>query len=347
MDVYEKCVELLQFPFFPDDWGGACFIDRDNTIKTFKPAAAFPNSGMKTIQKTGSGKFCRWMLTNESIVIRFLDGGYWIKERPSDLVDGANNYARIFGIQLENADALIVGCKSGVIVLIAENGSVKERKYALDGHAFCGKTFGGLELVLFGQSRRVDLTKGGEPLQMQLDRDGARLQRLHFDVPLQLEGVVASLGEKWLICSQFNPQLGWEDDGLEEEPLSYDHDSFWIVPQDAAGTATSRQSTKIEDVYFVGAGGSDGNACAFFKCLSRKPQSLFAHLICVAEDGVSRNVPIKGLTVESRVDFVQYDPSIGWVGVSSEFEDPYNTWLIRSQDGLDWIAERIPRHIKG
>ncbi|MFG0233440.1 hypothetical protein [Achromobacter sp. 413638] len=338
---YDACAELLQFPLIGDSVRFTCVIDPARKVRIFDQQFTSPDVAFGRVQTNGVGDFCRWMLTDVALIIRFLDGTYWEKERPEGLFSGGSAYNRIFSFQAGSADIIVVCMSPTVFVLRVSNGVVEEESLSISAHLYCGFGSSDAEYFLFGQSLRSDLGESGQPLIVSAKADRFMVQDATLDVGASIEGIMAALAcnhSATLICSESPPPLTMYDFEWDPSPGATDHENFWVVPWPKTGSV---KPTRIEGVRYLGAGGVKGNQVSYFQDQKNRHGSDVASMICISADGVPRYLNVQGLHRDSTIWKVQYDPLFGWLGVASEFSGTRDSHLMLSKDGLEWASRRI------
>ena len=297
MDKYETCAELLRYPLISDAARYAHFFQPDGRVRTFDATNSSDQSGFRWIQANGVGSYCRWMLTDEALIVRRMDGTYVTKPRPGDFpFDGGDSYRTVFSFCAADADIIVLGTDHRTFAVRVNGESIEEETLALDVRCFYGRHANGSGYTLVGQRPRRTPNDYGSPMVVAVDGAGFTAKVLAPINGTRLEAIVAILptaGPHLLVCAEAPPPPAIEDYEGSCVPAASDHDSFWMIAQDES---LKRAHVRIENARFVGCVGPQSHQRVFFESQRRwRHDNLQAAMISVGEDGATMTHDIAGL----------------------------------------------------
>ena len=346
MDKYETCAELLQYPLISDAVRSAHFFQPDGRVRTFDERNSSNQSSFRWIQANGVGNYCRWMLTDEALVVRRMDGTYVAKPRPADLpLEGGDIYRTVFSFCVADADIIVLNTDHRTFVLRVNGKNIEEETLALDARCFYGSRANGSGYTLVGQTPRRTPSDYGLPLVVSVDGVGVSAKVLKPSNEAKLEGIVAILPtakSHLLVCAEAPPPPGMEDYEGSCIPIICDHDDFWLIAQDES---LNLAPVRIENANFVGCVGPQDHEKVFFASQRRAGRTTDdiaqATMISVGQDGATMTHDIAGLDCRSSIRRIQFDPLVGWFGIADQHNATRDRYLLSSTDGITWGASRL------
>jgi len=347
MDKYEAGAALLQYPLISDAARYAHFLQPDGRVRTFDARNFSDQSGFRRIQANGVGNHCRWMLTDEALIVRRMDGTYVAKPRPADLpFDGGDSYRTVFSFCVADADIIVLGTDHRTFAVRVNGQSIEEETLAIDARCFYGRRAKGSGYTLVGQGPRRTPNDYGLPMVVSVDGAGFTSKVLAPINETRLEAIVAILpttaGPHLLVCAEAPPPPAMEDYEGSCVPAASDHDDFWLIAQDES---LSLASVRIENVRFVGCVGPQSHERVFFESQRRggraTDNSTQATMISVGEDGATMTHDIAGLDCHSSIRRIQFDPLVGWLGIADQHNATRDRYLLSSADGIAWGASPL------
>lgn len=347
MDKYEACAALLQYPLISDAGGYAHFLQPDGRVRTFDARSSSRSSSdqgiFRRIQANGVGNHCRWMLTDEALIVRRMDGTYVAKPRPADLpFEGGDVYRIVFSFCADDADIIVLSTDHRTFVVRVNGQSIQEETLALDVRCFYGCRAKGSGYTLVGQTPRRTPSDYGLPMVVSVDGAEFTARVLAPINTPKLESIVAILpvaGSHLLVCAEAPPSPGMEDFEGNCFPGTCDHNDFWLIAQDQN---LNHASVRIENAGFVGCVGPEGHERVFFESQKRwRPNSIQAAMSSVGEDGATMTHDIAGLDYHSSILRIQFDPLVGWFGIADQHNATRDRYLLSSVDGITWAASPL------
>lgn len=341
MDKYKTCAALLQYPLISDATRYAHFLLPDGRVRTFDARHSSDQSGFRRVQANGVGNHCRWMLTDEALIVRRMDGTYVAKPRPADLpFDGGDSYRIAFSFCVSDADIIVLSTSHRAFVVRVNGVSIEEEVLALDFRCFDGSRANESGYMLVGQTPRRTPDDYGLPLVMSVDGAGFSAKVLAPINEVRLETIVAILpaaGSHLLVCAEAPPSPAMEDYEGSCVPAASDHEDFWLIAQDEN---LNRAAVRIENARFVGCVGPQSHERVFFESQRRGGRSTDnntqATIISVDQEGVTMTYDIAGLDCRSSIRRIQFDPLVGWFGIADQHNAMRDRYLLSSADGVTW-----------
>ena len=173
MNKYEACAALLEYPLISNGVGYAYFLQPDGRVRTFDARNSSDHSGFRWIQANGVGNHCRWMLTDEALIVRRTDGTYIAKPRPADVpIEGGDSYRTAFSFCAADADVVVLSTNNRTFVVRVNGQSIEEETLALDVRCFYGCRANGSGYTLVGQTPRRTPNDYGLPMMVSIDGAG-------------------------------------------------------------------------------------------------------------------------------------------------------------------------------
>jgi hypothetical protein len=339
---YEHCANLLQYAVVSDAARFAHFVGADGSVRTFDTRSLSADASFRKIQANGVGDHCRWMLTDEALVVRFVDGSYAAKNRPADLrYEGGDNYRIVFSFCADGADLIVVSADRKTYVLRVSAGRIEEESLDVQARLFCGRATSPSDYLLFGQTQRPAPSGYGSPLVVAARGGDFTARVIPPPGQAKLEGVVAWVSvanRSVLICSEAPADARIEDFDRNRVPGASDHDRFFLIPEDRRLGAQARQ---LNAVLFIGTAGPNDGKIAYFQKRGVDGRSKWASMACLGQDGALVDVNVEGLDARSTIRRIQYDPLVGWLGIADAHTEQRDRHLLSSRDGLAWAVSKL------
>ncbi len=341
MDKYEACAALLQYPLISDAARYAHFLLPDGRVRTFDAHNSSDQSGFRWIQANGAGNHCRWMLTDEALIVRRLDGTYVAKPRPADFpLEGGDIYRTVFSFYADDADIIVLSNNRRTFALRVNGQTIKEETLALDVRCLYGCRANESGYTLVGQSPRRTPSDYGLPMVVSVNGAKFAAKVLTPINETRLEAIVAILsagGPHLLVCAEAPPP-SMEDYEGSGVPATSDHNNFWLIAQE---DSLNPASVKIENARFIGCVGPQSDERVFFESQKRRLNSTQAAMISVGEGGATVTHNIAGLDCHSSIRRIQFDPLVGWFGIADQHNATRDRYLLSSVDGITWGASPL------
>jgi hypothetical protein len=346
MNSYETGALLLQRPLISDVSSFACSLLPDGRVQSH--AFFTPESKARQgIQANGVGLHCRWMLTDEALIIARPDHSFVGKPRPPGLPYTAG-YRNVFSFSTAHSDLIVLSADVDTHVVCVHASGMDEHTLALGVRCFAGYGAHANAYTLLGQTPRDATGSAGSPITVSVTQTGFRAQ--HFQAPAQveLESLVAVLpGAKsnLLVGAQRPPPPQMEDYERLPTALPADHEAWWLMRSQAGNLLGP--PVAIRDATFVACAGPKNHERVYFQIeANRTTADTHATLMSVDTSGEQTVHPVVGLPLRSLVSQIQYDPLANWLGVAQE-NATHNRYLLRSRDGVAWSAALVGPGVAG
>lgn len=338
MKKYEACASLLRRPLVSDGGRFAYFLQPDGQLQVFDGRSAAPFNPFRRIQASGVGQHCRWMLTDEALVVARPDRTFVAKRRPPEL-PWQGGYRSVFSFGMPDGDLIVLSGDASTHVVHVGVADMDEHTMALGVRCFAGCGSGATEYTLFGQTPLSAGGGVGSPTVVSVTAAGFRVQRFPATPAVALESIVAALpaaSAALLIGAQLPSPPGMESYDRLEFPLPTDHDAWWVLPYQSGALVGT--PIPVNEGQFIACGGPRGLERVFFQ-LDRKKldPSQPATLISIDGRGTQTWHEVAGLSQRSSVSQIQFDPLVGWIGIAQEHESR-DHYLLTSKDGMAWSA---------
>jgi hypothetical protein len=343
--AHEASARLLQRPLISDVGQAAYSVLPDGRVEVhdfFKP----PPQGHRRIQANGVGQFCRWMLTDEALIIARPDRSFITKPRPPEL-PYTTGYRNVFSFRTPHSDMLVLSGDANTYVVSVHASGIDEHTLALGVRCFAGHGPDARYYTLLGQTPRAaedaPVATGGDApgsaISVSVTDTGFRAQHVQTPPPLVLESIVAALpaGRGTLLIGAQQPApRQMEDFEASPNPIPADHDVWWAMPcQDGV---PSGPMTAIRDACFVACAGGLGQERVYFQLAAAHPQAEGqAVLLSIDASGHQALHPVANLPLLSTISHLQFDPLVQWLGIARG-HTTQQRFVLGSRDGLAWSA---------
>lgn len=341
-DKYSAWATLLQFPLISDAARLAHFLLPEPRIKTIEAGDV---DGLGRIRANGVGRHCRWMLTDEALVIVRPDDTFLAKAAPNDLgTYGGDCYRSVFSIETQDEDLIVLSGDINTHVVCVGATGMEEYTLKLDLRCFAGEGASADRCTLFGQTLRSNVGEPGAAVEVVVSSKGFRARRLDAINGVDLESIVGWLPGReshLLIGAQAPRPAAMEDFEGSRSPLRSDHDTYHIVR--CLREVSAEPVARIDDARFIACAGSGNSRKAFFQ-LGRKRLPMDARssmLLCVDGSGLTSMHEVVGLPRASFIHQVQFDPLTGWFGIADAQTAERERYLFVSTDAQKWAADRV------
>jgi hypothetical protein len=345
MNRHQDCAELLQYPLISDAARYAHVLLPDGRVRTFDARDPAPKP-FRRIQANGVGNHCRWMLTDEALVVLRADGTYLAKPRPAELqFSGGDAYRTVFSFATRAADILVLSAHRRTFVVRVGGPALEEETLSLDGRCFDGCFLGAAGYMLVGQKRRTGEESPATPMVVSLQGEAVTATSLPSAINLRLDAVLAVLpaaNSQLLVCAEAAPPPSMEDLEANDNLGASDHDHFWLIAQ---GEGRNDRAVRMENCRFLGRAGPHGGERAFLQLqeqgAERPSTATPAGMASIGADGAIARHEIAGLPRRSSVRRIQFDPRVGWFGIADEHSATRDRYMLSSLDGVAWRATRL------
>jgi hypothetical protein len=335
--THEASARLLQRPLISDVGQAAYSVLPDGRVEVhdfFQP----PPQGHHRIQAHGVGQFCRWMLTDEALIIARPDRSFITKPRPPELPYTAG-YRNVFSFSATHSDMLVLSGDANTYVVSVHASGIDEHTLALGVRCFAGHGPDARYYTLLGQTPRAADGAPGSAISVSVTDTGFRAQRVQAPAPLVLESIVAALpaGRGTLLFGAQQPAPPqMEDFEVSPNPMPADHDVWWTLP--CHDGVLSGPPTAIRDVCFVASAGPSGQERVYFQLTSSHPRADGqAVLLSIDASGHQALHPVANLPPQSTISHLQFDPLVQWLGIARGHATQQR-YVLGSRDGLAWSA---------
>ena len=345
MDKYEICAALLQYPLISTS-NYAHFIELGGQIRTFDANERDASNAFHKIQANGVGNHCRWMLTDEALIVRRADGSFVAKPRPAELpYESAIAYRAVFSFCSADSDFIVLSANRRIFIVRVNANNVEEEHLDIDVCCFSGYSTTESDYALFGQTPRPKTGGYGSPAMVEVKGSQSALRKLAPITGIKLESIIAMIPApttRFLVGAETPRPASMEDFDFGYRRFSdeYDQDRLWLFAQDQS---LNIPPLKMEDTRFVGCVGPKFQERAFFESKQKiaDGRNGQAMMISVKGDGSTTSHEIAGLDYKSSILRIQFDPLIGWFGIADQHNAVRDRYLLSSSDGNIWGASRI------
>ncbi len=339
--THEASARLLQRPLISDVGQAAYSVLPDGRVEVhdfFTP----PPHGHPRIQANGVGQFCRWMLTDEALIIARPDRSYIAKPRPPDL-PYTTGYRNVFSFHTTRSDMLVLSGDANTYVVSVQASGIDEHTLPLGVRCFAGHGPDAKYYTLLGQTPRAPDGAPGSAISVSVTDTGFRAQHVQAPAPLVWESIVTALPVgrgTLLIAAQQPAPPQMEDHDRSPNPIPADHNVWWAMPcQDGV---PSDPPTAIRDACFVASAGPAYHERVYFQLAAGHPQAQGqAVLLSIDASGHQAFHPVANLPPASTVSHLQFDPLVQWLGIARGHETQQR-FVLGSRDGLAWSALAVP-----
>lgn len=330
---WEPLASVLQRPLLSDATRLAISLQADGGVRRFDVSDA--SNPLGRVQANGVGRYCRWMVTDDALVIVRPDGNFVARPRPASLPNnGGDAYRTAFSFSAADADLIVLSGDKTTHVLRVTASDVHAQALPLAVRCVCGLAGEGDAYALYGQSPRTADGEPGVAVVVQIVGDRYTAEPVAAGGRTALESVVAvlrSVPQPVLVGAEVPAAPQPEDFERLTTPLRSDHDTFTVLRAGAEQVAT------VSNARFVAAGGAPGQERAYFqKHQSSAATSPWAVLLSVDAAGSVRSHELVGLGIRSTVSQLQFDPLVGWIGIAAEHGDTREHRFLLSQEGTFW-----------
>lgn len=341
--THEASARLLQWPLISDVGQAAYSVLPDGRVEVhdfFKP----PPQGHRRIQSHGVGQFCRWMLTDEALIIARPDRSFITKPRPLEL-PYTTGYRNVFSFQTTHSDMLVLSGDANTYVVSVHVSGIDEHTLALGVRCFAGHGPDARYYTLLGQTPRTADGTPGSAISVSVTDGGFCAQHVTAPAPLVLESIVAALpagrGTLLIGAQQATPPQ-MEDFEASPNPIPADHSVWWTLP--CHDGVLSGPLTAIREAWFVASAGPTGQERVYFQLAAGHPQSQGqgqAVLLSIDASGHQALHPVANLPPASSISHLQFDPLGQWLGIARGHATQQR-YVLGSRDGSAWSALVMP-----